>query len=124
MLDTHALLWLLTDDEALGHRARGVITGATSVIASTASLWELSIKHSIGRFPDPEPLLPAIERAGLVLLPILPAHALAVRSSPLTHRDPFDRMLLAQSQAERAQFVTADARILAADLPDVVSARG
>lgn len=123
LLDTPVLLWLLGDEPRLGPLARDRIQSAHAVFASTASLWELAIKHSLGKFPDPEPLLDAIERAGVRLLPILPAHALAVRSSPLPHRDPFDRMLLAQAGAESCTLLTADERILSPGLPDVVPAQ-
>lgn len=112
LLDTHVLLWLLTDDPALGPQARAELQEAGAVLASTASLWELAIKHSVGKFPDPEPVLPAIEAAGLVLVPVLPEHVLGVRDSPLAHRDPFDRLLLAQAVAESADLWTADERIL------------
>lgn len=123
LLDTHVLLWLLTDDTALGRECRARISGADAVLASTASLWELAIKHSVGRFPDPEPLLPAIDRAGLVVLTIAPPHVLEVRNSPLRHRDPFDRLLLAQAQLEGCELLTADEQILAAALPGVLDAR-
>lgn len=123
LLDTHVLLWVLTDDSRLGSGARRGIDGATAVLASAASLWKLSIKHSIGKFPDPAPLLPAIERSGLVLLPVSPEHALGVRDSPLEHRDPFDRLLLAQAEAEGAVLLTADEQILRAGASRVMDAR-
>lgn len=123
LLDTHVLLWVLTDDDRLGLAARSTLDDASQVLASTASLWELSIKHSIGKFPDPAPLVPAIERSGLRLIPIEPAHVLGVRASPLEHRDPFDRVLLAQAEAESAVLMTADGRILASPAAGVVDAR-
>lgn len=123
LLDTHVLLWLLTDDPALGAGARADLRTATTVLASTASLWELAIKHSVGKFPEPAPVVPAVERAGLTWLPVVPEHALRVRTSPLDHRDPFDRLLVAQAQTESCVLLTADERVLAAELADVRDAR-
>ena len=123
LLDTHVLLWLLTDDARLGGAARAVLERAESVLASTASLWELSIKHSLGTFPDPGPLVPAIEQAGMRLVAIEAEQVLGVRSSPLRHRDPFDRLLLAQAQSLGATFMTADEQILAAGVAGVLDAR-
>lgn len=77
----------------------------------------------MGKFPDPEPVLLAIDDAGLELLPVLAPHAMAVRSSPLEHRDPFDRLLLAQAAVESCVLLTADDRILAAAGPQARDAR-
>ena len=123
LLDTHVMLWLLTDDRRLGATARARIDRAVAVLVSTASLWELSIKHSIGKFPDPAPIVPAIEQSGLRLIPITAEHVLGVRESRLEHRDPFDRLLLAQAQVEGATLLTADERVLLAGGPDVADAR-
>lgn len=122
LLDTQALLWLLTDDPRLGSHTRDSLRRHDAVLVSAASLWELSIKHSVGKFPDPEPLIGAIQKAGLILVPVLPVHAVAVRTSPLEHRDPFDRMLLAQAMSEGCEFVTADSRILATPVAHLVDA--
>lgn len=123
LLDTHVLLWALRDDEALGAHTRALLLGASAVHASVASLWELAIKHSIGKFPDPTPVLVAVDEAGFHLLPVHAAHALAVKDSPLHHRDPFDRLLLAQSHVEGCTLLTADDQILQVGLRQVVDAR-
>lgn len=123
LLDTQVLLWVLGDDARLGSGPREVLREADSVLVSAASLWELSIKHSIGKFPDPAPVLPPIEQSGLRLVSIEPEHVLRVRESPLPHRDPFDRLLLAQAQTLNAVLMTADEQILTAGLAGILDAR-
>jgi PIN domain nuclease of toxin-antitoxin system len=113
LLDTHALLWWLTDDRRLSRRARKVIADPTStVLVSSASAWEMATKLRLGKLRDPDgavPRLPAIllER-GLVELPVTVAHAIEAGLLPAQHRDPFDRMLAAQSRCEGAPLVTND----------------
>jgi PIN domain nuclease of toxin-antitoxin system len=113
LLDTHALLWWLTDDRRLSRRARKVIADPKStVLVSSASAWEMATKLRLGKLRDPDgavPRLPAIllER-GLVELPVTVAHAIEAGLLPAQHRDPFDRMLAAQSRSEGAPLVTND----------------
>ena len=112
VLDTYVLLWWLGDDPQLGHAARDLIADAKNeVMVSAASGWEISIKKSIGKLAAPDGLDNIIVDEGFTALSISFFHGeLAGRLPPL-HRDPFDRMLVAQAQAEGLEIVTADAAI-------------
>lgn len=117
LLDTHVLLWLLADDPSLGEAARSAVIEATAVHVSSASLWEIAIKAELGRIEVPDDLPRRVGAAGLQTLPVTSAHAWATRTvTGLPHRDPFDRLLVAQAAVERLRFVTADRALLAADL--------
>jgi PIN domain nuclease of toxin-antitoxin system len=113
LLDTHALLWWLADDRRLARRARKVIADPRStVLVSAASGWEMATKLRLGKLRDPDgavPRLPAIllERR-FVELPVTVAHGIEAGLLPVHHRDPFDRMLVAQSRLEGAPVVTDD----------------
>ena len=112
LLDTHALLWALEDDDALGERARGAIVDPRNdVFVSSVSVWEISIKRSLGKLKAPEDLLSAIEASGLRELPVTFVHADHAGGLPPHHRDPFDRMLVAQAQVEGLTIVTHDSVI-------------
>ena len=113
LLDTHAFLWFITADPKLSTQAAQVIRdGRNDVLLSLASVWEIAIKVSIGRLPIPQPLdtfVPqqlGFNRIGL--LPVELRHALAIARLPLHHRDPFDRMLVVQAQADDIPIVSAD----------------
>ena len=113
LLDTHLLLWSLAAPERLTARARRLIDEGT-VLVSAASIWEISIKSALGRLEaDPHAVLAAVEPAGFELLSISAAHAAAVGDLPPLHRDPFDRLLLAQGRAESVPLVTSDAALAA-----------
>lgn len=112
LLDTHALLWWLLDDPALGREARGAIADAGNQIhVSAATLWELSVKRSKGLLEAPGDLEALVSDEGFIGLPISLFHAQQAGALPDLHRDPFDRMLVAQAQAEGLELVTADAMI-------------
>jgi PIN domain nuclease of toxin-antitoxin system len=118
LVDTHVLLWWLLDDPALSATARRSIADpAHEVLVSAVSVWEVAIKQSRGRLEVRDDLTGAVERAGFEWLPITPRHAWEVRSLPLHHRDPFDRLLIAQARAEGASVVTADVHFSAYDVP-------
>ena len=112
LLDTHVFLWLQTEPERLGDRLTLVEDRGTTLLLSAASSWEIAIKYGIGRLPLPEPperYVPTRMRAiGAEALPIEHAHALAVAALPALHRDPFDRLLIAQAGAAGATILTAD----------------
>jgi PIN domain nuclease of toxin-antitoxin system len=113
LLDTHVWLWWLTSPELLSPPAHDVLKrGSNELILSAASCWEIAIKHSLGKLKLPESpdrLIPrTAAEGGVELLPVSPAHALRVASLPLHHRDPFDRLLIAQAQAENLAIVTRD----------------
>lgn len=112
LLDSHILLWWLSDDERLTRKARRLIQKADRVFVSAATTWELAVKASLGKLRMPEGLLEVVEEEGFTHLPITPEHAMAVLSLPWHHRDPFDRMLVAQAMVEGLRLVSADERLL------------
>jgi PIN domain nuclease of toxin-antitoxin system len=111
LLDTHILLWALTDESKLSERTRRLLPNATTWL-SVASLWEILIKAQIGKIPLPRPvgpfLMSKLRLNGVQLLPVTSDHVLRIESLPDHHRDPFDRMLIAQSLEEKLPLVTAD----------------
>ena len=111
LLDTHLLLWAFAAPERLPIHARKRID-VSEVFVSVASIWEVSIKASLGKIQaDASLLLAEIEPAGFTLLPISGDHAVAVGLLPSIHRDPFDRMLVAQSRTEPLILLTNDAAL-------------
>lgn len=110
LLDTHIYLWWLDDSPLLSAEARKMITDADSVYVSAASLWEAVIKISLGKLEAvPSDLVEGIRESGFEPLPITPEHTLALSHLAHFHKDPFDRMLLAQSLGEPLRLLTADA---------------
>lgn len=121
LLDTHVVLWLLTDDASLGPRARALLDAATERLVSTASLWEMAIKADVGKLAVPDDLPTRVAAAGLRWLPPTATHTWAVRGlRGVPHRDPFDRLLLAQASVERLPLLTADQVLLGARVEPVV----
>jgi len=112
LLDTHALLWWLVDDRKLGSVARDVIAEPRNeILVSAASIWEIGIKRQKGLLEVPDDLEALVEDAGFGKLPISLFHAQQAGALPAIHRDPFDRMLVAQAQAEGLELLTADETI-------------
>ncbi len=116
LIDTHCWLWWLRSPERLGSASRALLEDRKNTVFVSAVLsWEIAIKHSIGRleFPeDPETFLPPrILRDGFTPLPIGHSHALRTAVLPYHHRDPFDRLLVAQAQVEDLPIMTSDAAI-------------
>ena len=111
LLDTHVLLWALSGPE-LTPQARRLIDAADEVFVSSVSFWELAIKSSVGKLViDIVRLQAQSLTAGFQPLPITWVHSLAVNGLPLLHRDPFDRMLVAQATAEPMHLLTHDAML-------------
>jgi PIN domain nuclease of toxin-antitoxin system len=109
LLDTHAFLWWLSDDPALGAEARQMIgEPRNQILVSAASIWEISIKQAKGMLEAPQDLEVLVEDEGFTKLPISLFHGQQAGKLPEIHRDPFDRMLIAQTQAEGLELVTAD----------------
>jgi PIN domain nuclease of toxin-antitoxin system len=112
LLDTHVALWAITDHPRLSSRARALIESAEAdVWVSVVSLWEIAIKHSLGRGDMPVSARDAVrffQQAGYRLLPIEAEHVLALESLASHHQDPFDRLLVAQALAEPLRLMTHD----------------
>ena len=113
LLDTHVLLWWLFDDPKLSGTARDVIQAPdNTILVSSASGWEISTKHRLGKLPHAGEAvrnLPSLLRKSrMTVLSITMEHALAAGALPGPHRDPFDRMLIAQGQIEGLPIVTSD----------------
>lgn len=109
LLDTHAFLWWCDDDPQLGEAERAAVRdGANEVFLSAASVWEMAIKQALGRLKVPEPPSVAAPRMGMLSLPVAFTHAEATLRLPALHRDPFDRLLLAQAKTEGLVLVTRD----------------
>ena len=112
LLDTHIALWAVTAHPSLPARATELILNADAVYVSAASVWEIATKQRIGKLDGipamTDQFFHLIEADGFNLLSISPAHALRAGSMTATHRDPFDRMLAAQSELEAMPLVTRD----------------
>lgn len=112
LLDTHILLWALSDDPRLSPEARSLLlTPSAELVVSTVSLWEIALKR--GLRPDRMPVgadqvLGWVREAGYSLLALLPEHTVRVQNLPPHHGDPFDRMLVAQALVEPLRLVTHD----------------
>jgi PIN domain nuclease of toxin-antitoxin system len=115
LLDTHALLWWLNDDEALGGQARDLIDDSgNEVLVSTVSLWEIVVKARIGKLQaDIRAIAAGIAEGGISRLDLSVPHLLALDQLPFhpAHRDPFDHLLIAQAIAEDAVFLSEDRRV-------------
>lgn len=123
LVDTHAFLWFASGDDRLSRRARSAMEDADGEwCLSAASVWEISIKSSIGRLELPAAApeyFAAKVRQGLPILPIEWSHAALVERLPFHHRDPFDRLIIAQAQSEGFAVVTGDSIFKAYGVPVV-----
>lgn len=113
LLDSHALIWWLSDDPRLSPVARALIADVSNtVLVSSASAWELSTKLRLGKLVDATGVIPRLPdvllERGMTELPVTVAHAVEAGALPGPHRDPFDRMLIAQSRIEQVPVVTID----------------
>jgi PIN domain nuclease of toxin-antitoxin system len=112
ILDTHAFLWALAGDARMSRHARDVFAGSTDLFLSMASIWEILIKVQSGKLNLPQPagpyVLSRLAENRIKTLPISIDHLLAIERLPRHHRDPFDRMLIAQSMEEDWPIITAD----------------
>jgi PIN domain nuclease of toxin-antitoxin system len=111
LLDTHALLWFVANDASMSATARTLIETADDVFVSVASAWETAIKVHLGKLTVDAPSAEAffdeqMQTNGFTYLPIAPAHVFRAAALPLHHRDPFDRMLIAQAIVEGLSLVT------------------
>ena len=109
LLDTHAALWWLSADTRFGDEAAGHVSDDTNqVLLSAAVVWEVSVKRSLGKLTAPPDFVAAMSSAGVQPLAVTIEHAAAVEGLPWHHRDPFDRMLVAQAGVERTAIVSRD----------------
>lgn len=119
LLDTHIAIWAVEDNPRLSQAARGLILDPSATLyVSVVSLWEIAIKHALGRGPEAMPMPAAdahrfFEASGFVILPVLSPHVLALETLPRHHDDPFDRLLVATALTEPYRLVTHDARLAA-----------
>lgn len=112
LVDSHTLLWALSEPAKLSDRARSCLESTGSrIMVSHATIWELSIKVSIGKLSLPKSFFDALPGLGYEKLPIVEEHFSIYRKLPLHHRDPFDRMLIAQAKAGNLCILSCDADI-------------
>ena len=121
LLDTQAWIWMLASPNRLSTSSRALLTTPDSeIILSAASVWEMAIKHSIGKLTLPEApetyIQRLIEESGTTALPIYHRHAALVATLPRHHNDPFDRLLIAQAMVESIPIMTADRAFSAYDV--------
>ena len=114
LLDTHIALWAVTGSRRLKRKARDLILEADELHVSAATLWEIALKHALGRGDMPvssAQALQAFRDAGYALLAVKPQHAVRVEGLPSVHSDPFDRLLVAQAQFEPLTLLTSDSLV-------------
>lgn len=128
LLDTHCWLWMQVSPKRISEEVRKVLTDPeTQLFLSAASSWEIAIKWALGKLPLPVPPMEyvprGLERQGVAGLPVQHRHALHTATLPRHHRDPFDRLLIAQAQLEELVLVTADEQLAAYEGVDLLRAR-
>ena len=122
LLDTQVWLWWVLDDPRLGATAREVVASGAPVLSAVV-FWEVAVKVSVGKLDaDLDALMAVADRQGVARLGVGEGHVRALAGLPLHHRDPFDRMLVAQARAEGLPLVSADAQMTAYDV-QIVAAR-
>ena len=113
LLDTHILLWAISDPDKLSAEHREIIENPDNVIfISIATLWELTIKQAIGKIDLPDSFLLDVTHNGYETLKIEVSHLIELKKLPLHHRDPFDRIIIAQALSENCKLLTIDHEIL------------
>jgi PIN domain nuclease of toxin-antitoxin system len=116
LIDTHVLLWDLSDDPRLSQAHAAILTGEEPKFLSVASIWEIAIKVSAGKLQLPADFLDVVVESEVGLLTILPEHAWEVGKLPPHHNDPFDRLLICQARREGLTILTSDRRFSAYDV--------
>ena len=120
LLDAHAALWWLSDEERLGDDAARQLSDATNqILLSAAIVWEVAVKRSLGKLAAPPDFASALLAGGARALAVTIDHAAAVERLPWHHRDPFDRILVAQAEIEQATVVSRDERLASYGVPVV-----
>jgi PIN domain nuclease of toxin-antitoxin system len=122
LLDTHVFLWWLDDPQLLSKAARKAIgDGRNPIYISAAVVWEIAIKRALGKLDAPRDLEEAMTSNRFLPLPVTIPHALAVETLPDHHRDPFDRLLIAQAQHEGFKLVSRDHHVPLYGVPHIVA---
>ncbi|MEU8085666.1 type II toxin-antitoxin system VapC family toxin [Micromonospora sp. NPDC049101] len=116
LLDTHVALWAITGDATLGTEFLDRLRHEPDIFLSPVTLWEITIKQRAGKLPGPPDLAERVRDMGFRELPVTHAHAIAARRLPPHHRDPFDRMLVAQAITENLTLASRDASIALYDV--------
>jgi len=109
LLDTHVVLWWLADAQELADEIKDRLDHEADVRVSAATIWEIGIKQALGKITAPADLPERVRDSGFRELPISFSHAVAAGRLPMIHKDPFDRMLVAQARCEGLTLVTGDA---------------
>jgi PIN domain nuclease of toxin-antitoxin system len=118
LIDSHTFMWWCADHPVLSTRARAILRSpASEIYVSMATIWEIAIKVGLGRLEFEEDIEDAMQSYGFGALSITFAHIAQYRRLPLHHRDPFDRMLIAQAQCEGLTLLTCDRAIRRYDVP-------
>ena len=113
LLDTHVILWWLTDPQKIKREAHDAIRNKSNhLFLSSASFWEMAIKKSLGKLTLPHNLLETTASEGFQLLPIMPEDGLGVADLPLLHADPFNRLLITQAKRHNLVIITHDLKIM------------
>lgn len=120
-LDTHVFLWAMREPSRLSRQAQDILSGTDPLLLSYVSIWEMAIKAAIGKLDLPRPVVPLVreraEAAQVTLLPIALDHLRALESLAASRSDPFDRLLVAQAQAENLVLLTVDRRLARYGVP-------
>ncbi|MBW3360812.1 type II toxin-antitoxin system VapC family toxin [Streptomyces microflavus] len=117
LLDTHVILWWLGDSDELSDQVKDLLDTEPSVHLSAVSAWEIAIKQSLGKLDGPDDLAERVRDSQFTSLPITAGHGVRAGRLPGLHRDPFDRILVAQAQIEGMTVVTRDKWIPQYDVP-------
>lgn len=117
LLDTHVVLGELAGSRHVSRAARDAIEWASALVFSVVSFAEIGVKAAVGKLSVPHDLRERVTRSGVDILGLDADHGLAVKDLPMHHRDPFDRLLIAQARSERLTIVTADRRFADYDVP-------
>lgn len=115
LLDTHTLLWSMFREEKLSETARSIIENADSLCVSAVSLWEIAIKQSLGKIEFKQSIVDIAtecSRQDIQILDISPKHCELIKSLPMIHNDPFDRMIIVQAMEQQMSIVTKDTIIV------------
>lgn len=122
IIDSHILLWLLQEPKKVPLKTRKMLAEIPELYISIATIWELGLKHQRGKLRQgPRELLKGVQEIGGSMLPVKSSHIIQLTDTPISHKDPFDLMLLAQARSETCCLLTADKLLLELNLDYVVS---